>query len=88
MLFPVYDDGNMIIDLAPIETSDHEEAHLNKELIYGTECLKSIDEWTPDTIFITDKIKNLLAISQKVKRPTIVLNSLESLSSKVNLLFI
>jgi hypothetical protein len=79
----VYDDHGDIVEIALLNSSDKEELELNEELIYGLNSLKSDCK----TLFITDSIKNMLALNEKLKKPAIVANSLSCLSTKVEILF-
>jgi hypothetical protein len=79
----VYDDNGDIVEIALLNSSDKEELELNEELIYGLNSLKSDCK----TLFITDSIKNMLALNEKLKKPAIVANSLSCLSTKVEILF-
>ena len=81
-LYPVYDDDGELNELVVVDSNVRDEEHINRESIYGRESLKQDTKM----LFITDKIKNMLAINEMIKKPAIVVNSLSSLTPKVNIL--
>ena len=83
-LFPVYDDNEQLVEIVLLKSNDKDEIELKDELVYGTRwSLNNKPDSSSKTLFITDSIKNMLALNEKLKKPAIVVNSLSCLSTKV-----
>jgi hypothetical protein len=81
LLYPVYDENDVIQDVYFLNGSalDREDNFLNKTP-YCHECLDS--KW--NEIYITDRIIDSLTLIDVLDRPSIVINSVESLNCKVS----
>ena len=82
-LFPVYADRHTkkLLDIVQINTPRLEE-NLNKDFIYGQDLLELNS--SAKEIFITDKLINMLAINQAMKKNiAIVINSVASIDLKL-----
>ena len=87
LIFPIYDANKRLVDSILINSPDMEtqsEAHLtlslNKSYIYG-QCAMNIRS---NEIIITDEIINSLAIWDKLDKPSLVISSVECLTTKVS----
>ncbi len=84
-LFPVYDESKQLIEIVCINPATQSE-ELTKDFVYGHEALtntKQIESNKAKEIFITDRISNMLALNQDLKKATLVINSVESVDFKV-----
>ena len=89
LIFPIYDGKKVLVDTILVTSSDMEKSSeakmntfLNKNYIYGQNALHV----KSNEIIITDEIINSLAIWDSLDKPSLVINSVDCMTPKVNLL--
>ncbi|CAF0997460.1 unnamed protein product [Brachionus calyciflorus] len=80
ILTPFYDAKSKLVDIILVNSNDRGET-LKKDQVYGLNLIEF--KMGLNELYITDDILNLLALKQEIKKPVIVINSLQALSIKV-----
>lgn len=75
----MYNEYGELMELVLLDSRDRDETKLNRDTLYGAESFKQDSQ----VLYITDKIKNMLAINEMIKKPAIVINSLKCLNFRV-----